>query len=306
MSGAIDVPTDEEGEEIVRQFGVLEDHPREAVYSLCGNHDRNAPYEETARWWRTWVDPMGEHAEHSGVDPTNRPAATNGTWERYSFQVGNLRFLLMSDVNEPSQPIGRGDYGGNPGGVLRGETFEWWRQQVLADRDVITVTAHHYVLRETTVASGPWEGFERLPDGSLRGKYHGYYPESTPEGASYLYWVDSEPDSTAVQDFLDDHPGAVDLWLAGHTHTHPEDRCGGRSHVEPAYGGTHFCNVAALTRYHNQENNPAVPMSRVFTFTAGSPEVRIRCYLHDDGHAPRGWYRPAERVVELSRPFEPT
>ena len=27
------------GEEIVREFGVLQDHPREAVYNLCGNHD---------------------------------------------------------------------------------------------------------------------------------------------------------------------------------------------------------------------------------------------------------------------------
>ncbi|WP_420437985.1 hypothetical protein [Candidatus Poriferisodalis sp.] len=36
---------DAEGEEIVHQFGVLQDHPREAVYNLCGNHDRGM--------WRT-------------------------------------------------------------------------------------------------------------------------------------------------------------------------------------------------------------------------------------------------------------
>lgn len=305
MSGALGLPTEEEGAEVVRQLGTLADHPREAIYSLCGNHDRNAPHEEAARWWRRWIDPTGDHPETSGVDRSRRPHPVSGTWERYSFRVGNLVFLMMSDVNEPTQQRGRGELGGNPGGVIRGETLEWWKEQVAAHADDIVVSAHHYVLRETTVASGPWEGFERLPDGSYTGKYHGYFPESTPEGASYLYWVDSEPDSTAVADHLEAHPGAVDLWLAGHTHTHPDDRTGGRSHVEKGYGGAHFCNVAALTKYHNQPNNPAVPMSRVLTFTAGSADVRIRCYLHDDDHARRGWYAQEERIVRLSRPFEP-
>ena len=33
---------------------------------------------------------------------------------------------MMSDINEPSQKIGRGDLGGNPAGEVSGETFEWW------------------------------------------------------------------------------------------------------------------------------------------------------------------------------------
>jgi len=41
MSGGQSVPEDQEGEEVVRQFRVLEKHPREAVYSVCGNHDRS-------------------------------------------------------------------------------------------------------------------------------------------------------------------------------------------------------------------------------------------------------------------------
>jgi hypothetical protein len=44
-------------------------------------------------------------------------------------------------------------------------------------------------------------------------------------------------------------------------------------------------------------------MSRHFTFTVGSPLVRVRCYLHDDSHAPQGWYAPAERVLEFGKPF---
>lgn len=305
MSGARGIPTDDEGAEVVRQLGVLRDHPREAIYSVSGNHDRNAPTEPAGRWWRRWVDPCGEHPACSGVDPSRRPYPIDGTWQRYTFRVGNLVFLMMSDVNEPTQRRGRGSFGGNPGGVITGETFAWWKDQLARNRDAIVVSVHHYVLRETTVASGPWEGFDRGSDGALRAKYHGYFPESTPEGASYLYWVASVPGSTAVQDHLDAHPGAVDLWLGGHTHTHVEDRCGGRSHVETRYGGTHFLNVCALTKYHNQPHNRTTPMSRLLTFTPGEAQVRVRCYLHTDDHAPRGWYEPAERVLPLTKPFEP-
>jgi hypothetical protein len=44
-------------------------------------------------------------------------------------------------------------------------------------------------------------------------------------------------------------------------------------------------------------------MSRYFTFTVGSPLVRVQCYLHDDSHAAQGWYARNERTLELSRPF---
>jgi hypothetical protein len=42
MSGAQGTPKDEEGQEIVRQFGSLTRHRREQVYDLSGNHDRSA------------------------------------------------------------------------------------------------------------------------------------------------------------------------------------------------------------------------------------------------------------------------
>ena len=46
FSAACGLPTEEEGREIVRQVRALSMHPREAVYTICGNHDRNAPDEE--------------------------------------------------------------------------------------------------------------------------------------------------------------------------------------------------------------------------------------------------------------------
>lgn len=46
---------------------------------------------------------------------------------------------MMSDINEPTQALGRGDLngkmGGNPGGVVSGETFRWWQQHVEAHPD---------------------------------------------------------------------------------------------------------------------------------------------------------------------------
>ena len=50
MSGGQDLPDDEEGREVVRQFSALERHRREDVYSICGNHDRSGLSEPPA-WW---------------------------------------------------------------------------------------------------------------------------------------------------------------------------------------------------------------------------------------------------------------
>jgi len=299
MSGGQSVPEDAEGEEVVRQFSVLEKHPREAVYTVCGNHDRSGLDEPAAWWWQKWIDPMGECTEFSGVDPDKRPYQAEGTWERYAFRVGNILFLMMSDINEPTQTIGRGDLGGNPGGVVSGETFRWWQHMVEANRESIIISVHHYMLKDTTVASGEWEGMNRDEDGNWRSGYHGYKAQGTPQGASYLYFVDSKPDAQAFEKHLDNHPGAVDIWLGGHTHTHPDDTYGGKSHVEKKWG-TYFINAACLSRYHGLTN---VPKSRVLTFREGSPDVQVRCYMHTGDFLPQGWYDKAERWLKLNRAF---
>src|SRR6266852_1786747 len=120
MSGDVGLPKDPEGEEIVRQFGALKRHRREQIYDLSGNHDRSGLDESQAWWWRKWIDPTGEHAEFSHVEAAKRPFPIDGTWQRYSFCAGNLLFLMMSDINEPTQKIGRGTLGGNPAGVVSG------------------------------------------------------------------------------------------------------------------------------------------------------------------------------------------
>ena len=47
FAGGFGVPTDEEGQELVRQFGALETHRREDIYSLAGNHDATTYTEPT-------------------------------------------------------------------------------------------------------------------------------------------------------------------------------------------------------------------------------------------------------------------
>jgi hypothetical protein len=310
-------PDDAEGAEVVRQFGALRNHRREDVYTLAGNHDASGPDEACQWWFRKWLDPLGENTLYSGVDRARMRFPMEGTWERYTFRVGNLLFLMMSDRNDGGPPVGRGPFGGYPAGAVTGETFAWWRAMVEANPDCIVISAHHHMLRETTVASGPWEGHYQDEQGRWQTRYHGYFADGGPEGSSYLYFVDGQPDAQAFERYLAAHPGAVDLWLGGHTHTHPDDTFGGRSHVERKWGTT-FVNAAALLRrqgaakvapasqselfpFRAGRSNP--PKSRLLTFTEGSDQLRIQCYLHTSDHAPQGWYAPAERTVRLTKPF---
>lgn len=302
MSGGQATPKDAEGQEIVRQFGVLKRHRREQVYDLSGNHDRSGLDEPQAWWWRKWIDPTGEHSATSGVNAARRPYPIEGTWERYSFRVGNLLFLMMSDINEPTQKVGRGTLGGNPGGVVSGDTLRWWKQMIDDNPTSLIVSAHHYMLKDTTTASGEWEGMRRDAGGAWLPWYHGYYPRGTPQGASYLYWVDSRADSRSFEDALAATPSKVALWLGAHTHTTPDDTHGGKSHIEQRWGTT-FINVAGLTGHHGPPPNQ-VPRSWLLTFTEGSDEVIARCFLHGSEYAAQGWYDKVERVIKLARPFE--
>jgi hypothetical protein len=303
FSAAFGLPTDEEGEEILRQFGALTKHRREDIYTICGNHDRNAPDEPEALWFRKWIDPLGENTAVSGVDRNRYPFPIEGTFERYFFDVGNIRFLLMSDVNEASQPKGRGELGGNPGGVVTQDTFDWWVDQVESNhQDKIIVTAHHYLLKDTTVATGEWEGMKKDAEGHWRTDYHGFYAEGTPNAASYLFWVGGKGGEGQFERWLTDNPGKVDFWLGGHTHTNPDDDHGGKTHIEKAYGGTTFVNVSALTRWFVKDH--AIPHSRLFTFEESSDVATIDCYMHSDDYRDQGFYPEKQAKVRLTKPFQ--
>ncbi len=302
-AGAQGSPDDAEGREVVKQFGALTKHRREDIYDLAGNHDASGPGEPTQWWFQKWIDPTGENTADSGVDPARRPHPVHGTWERYSFRVGNLLFLMMSDRNDGGPPRGRAERGGYPAGAVTRDTFDWWKLQVESNPDAVVISAHHHMLKETTVASGPWEGFRKKANGDWLSHYHGYFPAGGPKGASYLYWLDDTPDAQSFEKYLAANPGAIDLWFGGHTHTNPDDDKGGRTHIEAKWGAN-FVNCAALSRYH--AGKTTLPMSRLLTFTEGSDEVRVQCYLHTSQHAPQGWYPKAERTIKLSKPFQIT
>jgi len=309
MSGTQGLPDGREGREAVRQFDALRKHRREQFYCLAGNHDADPG----CRWFRTWIDPTGENTEQSGLNAARRPYPITGSWERYSFRVGNLLFLMMSDRNDLELPVGRGRAGargGYPAGALTGQTFEWWKRMVEANKDAVIISAHHQMLRETTVGSGLWEGTGRpgrngqVPKGVKRGKYsfryHGYFPKGAPQGASYLYFVDGKGDAQAFEGYLARHPNAIDLWIGGHTHSYPDDRLNGRTHVERKWD-VNFINCAALTRHHAGR----CPMSRLLTFTEGSDTARVQLYLHTSRFAPKGFCEKFGRTLKLSKPFRP-
>ena len=134
LSGNQGSPDDEEGREVIKQFSALTKHRREDVYNLAGNHDASGPGEETQWWFRKWVDPTGENTKSSGVDAARRKFPVEGTWERYSFRVGNLLFLIMSDRNDGGPPRGRAKRGGYPAGAVTSDTFDWWKRLVMEIR----------------------------------------------------------------------------------------------------------------------------------------------------------------------------
>jgi hypothetical protein len=51
---------------------------------------------------------------------------------------------------------------------------------VEANPDRVILSAHHHLLKETTVASDPWEGYRRDGQGDWQGHYHGYFPDGGP------------------------------------------------------------------------------------------------------------------------------
>ena len=301
FSGNQGAPKDDEGEEVIKQFGALKKHRREDFYCLAGNHDASFADEETQWWFRKWIDPTGENTATSGVDNKRRKFPVTGTWERYAFRAGNLLFLIMSDRNDTGPPVGRGERGGYPAGAVTSDTFEWWKEQVESNQDSIIISAHHHMLRETTVASGPWEGFRKQPNGKWKSHYHGYYPKGGPKGASYLYWLDDQPDAQAFEKYLAENPGAIDMWIGGHTHTNPDDTYGGRSHIEKKWG-VQFINCCALSKHH--AGITTVPMSRLLTFNPDSEKVSVQCYLHTNQHAKAGWYGKAEKTISLNKKFQ--
>lgn len=330
-------PSDGEGRAVVDQYSALEKHAREDVYSLAGNHDGGYYDQGPGTWFRRWIDPLGEHPETSGVHAERRPFPIEGTWERYSFQAGNVLFLVLADRNDVASPVGRGHsrdrgMGGFPAGAVTRETFEWWKEQVLANQDKIIITAHHHVLRDTTARStvGGGGGAHARGAKDFAGASFLYYIIENEDPDAFEYTMSTPetpgPFETFLATFEQEHGRpAIDLWLGGHTHSQPGEVVDGRSLAEQRWGVT-FLQVAALTH----RNTARTPMSRLLRFEPGSDALAIDLYIHGAryySHAPpavlkklgvdlerppapegaiqrNGWFEPEARVVPLRHAFE--
>jgi hypothetical protein len=299
-------PTDSDGQDLIDQWNGAGADPNR-FYGVIGNHDANT---SDNAWFEKWVDPLGQHTGFSGIDNGRRPYPVQGAWDHYSFQVGNILFLMLGDRNEGPPPFGRLCSAGYPSGRMSLDTYNWWVQQVDQHPDLIIVTISHQALWETTAYTGFDEGY-------LQG-IHGGHSWADRRGSSMIYTIDDwtidgldeNENYIGARDFgfvkyLQDHPGAIDLWIHGHTHhyMYPGKSYNGRSDVEKKYGVT-FINTGALTKNHG---GPMAPYSRLFSFYANSSTALMQTYMHSNAWsgAPEGFYAPAEVVVQLSRAFDP-
>ncbi len=329
-------PLDGEGEIFVREFETLKNHYREDVYTLAGNHDGSYTDTGLGSWFQKWADPMGENTATSGVNNDNRRFKPEGTWERYKFEAGNVLFLMLADQNSAPNPVGRGNSvdnkpGGFPAGAVTRETFNWWKEQVLANQDKIIITAHHHVLRNTTTISnaGGGAGIHANNTGDFEGASYLYYIIENSDLDNFEYTMSRPGEPGPFEVFLEEFEKengkpAIDVWVGAHSHSHPQDVKDGRSLIEQKWGVT-FMQVAALTHYHSGRT----PMSWMLSFSEGSDTYDIGNYIHrapyynhipksmmeskgvnavgteapEGGLEKNGWYEPNAQTFTLRHKF---
>lgn len=286
-----ELPSEFDGRLAKQQLHSGKQHSREQIYCLQGNHDAvTGDTITTNSWFRKWIDPLGTDT-NSGVQLENRPFAITGSYERYSYEVGNILFLVMSDRNDGNEPAGRAHSPkGHPAGRVTKATFFWWREMVEQNQDKIIVTCSHHMLKNTTIAT---EEFVGVQDG-----FHGNSSEHDFKGSSYLYFIDDEPDADYFGDYIKTNPGCIDIWLGAHTHISPIDTLNGKTFIARKNNVT-FINAALLG--HIKKNNPA--SSRLLTFNRNQPSAKLQVYLHDDILSDIGLYTQLDQEIPLSKNF---
>ncbi len=299
-------PSDKQGATVVKQYEVTGFDPNR-MYSVIGNHDSG---ESNADWFNKWIDPLGQNSNYSRISNHLRPFQVSGQWDHYSFQAGNVLFLMLGDNNFGGPPFGRECKGGYPAGRYSKETYDWWVKQIEDNPDKIIVTVAHHALHETTI----YTGF----DEAAKLGVHGGITWADERGSSFIYAIDNwtvdgfnekhefigEP-PFGFRKYLKEHPGAIDFWIHGHSHFHlfPGKELKGRSDVE-FVDGVWFVNSGALAKFHGA---PDVPFSRLILFEPNSSIVTMKTYLHAAGWNgnPEGFYAPAEKNFILDKTFQP-
>jgi len=296
-------PDDQDGQDILDQFraaGVDQNR----VYGIPGNHDANL---NDLSWYEKWVDPRGENTEFSGISNSLRPYPVYGDEEYNYFEVGNILFLMLNDINYGGEPFGRQAAHGYPGGRYTSKQYNWWVSMIEANPDKIIITYAHHGLYDTTIYTGFHEGTNESIHGNFNwfdDKYSsmvGAIDEQTIDG------YDSTNTYTGVippnfKTYLEANNGAIDFWLFGHSHRflYPGKSFNSRSDVETKHG-VNFVNLGGLTKYH--AGLDAV-FSRYFLFNNGSDQVKMKTYVHStDWTEPEGFYDAVEQTFTVSQNF---
>lgn len=278
----------------------LKNHLPSDIYSVCGNHDRtDGAGLASGDWFRQWVDPMGENPAISGVRSEMRRARLipEGDWYAYKIVRGNVVMLFLSDVNRPMTPK-RGELGGDPAGVVTSAQYQWWKDQCALHRgNGVVITFSHYLPKNTTAATGEYEGGYIDGNGNYQPLYHGP-GYSGGQHSSYLAYVDEVPGRPFIE-HLEQHPGDCALWFGAHNHVRSGKEVGGKGHVETLHGCT-FIQTGHLTKYHHSRANESTPKSRFLTLEEGSDTVRMDAYFHTNDVIPKG-PNPNHRTLVLPR-----
>lgn len=276
-------------------------------YHVGGNNDENSVLNDGVsidnEYYRQYIDPVGEFTEISGIDNSRRPYPVTGTYERYYFDVGNIRFLFLSDRNDLPAPYGRGEGGYFVDGAITLDTYKWFVDMIIKNPDRIIAICCHHPLKDTTIGTtidASWEGQfmtayneknKKEPTNRLQSVLH------------QIYDIDTF-DTPKFRNLLGQNTGVVDMWISGHVHHLLEQTFKGKGKYAYAFGGHHF-NVGTICRFRHPYNIISA-QSNLFTFKDRSNTFESSVYVHDHPSIPTGFYEPEHRLLSLKKPFQPT
>jgi len=213
-------------------------HNRSELYNLLGNHD----------WSGASFGGPHYHAweKLDDINVSNRPfsildGVTNETNWNYTFQIGNVLFIMLSDDNATADESGMRAHSQ---GIISDAVFNWWENLVINNQDKIIITCSHQPLEGTNILS-----------------------DDTPR--------DYIKDSSRFLDVMENY--TVDFWLNGHEHNDPWDVDSNGWSLVRKIGNTTFINVAAILKRGNVGTSYS---SRFFTFTNGSNILQMKVYDH--------------------------
>jgi hypothetical protein len=250
---------------------------RNRIYCTTGNHDAgNGNYD----WYNRFVDDFGNNPAWSGVFSPLRPYHIAGTeTQHYKIETGNITWLVMYDQNDGPNPCGRGsDTSGYPSGSVLASTYEWWEKEMLSafENKKNPITLCHYLLKDTTIATGDFEGVE--------GKFHSGKGQPRGSGRLHNILIDKaaniyEKDQSRFKTFLTQHKDKRSLWFGTHTHYTVGQTFKGRG-WSALVDNCYFFSVGSLGKFHT--NLGQDPQSATLSFETGKQEIKIRKFVHSE------------------------